>query len=184
MNNDRAFIASIARLTAPGAVKCTITRAACHHCGIAVMTLAVDELIEQLAATQMGLVTRTQLRECGIAADVIDRRVRATRLRQVHRGVYRVGPLVAPRSRELAAVLACGPHAILSHRSAGPLWLLLPADESAPIDIIVSNGCRGRRPGILVHRVSLAVNDVTILDGIRITSPQDCARPGHCTQQP
>jgi very-short-patch-repair endonuclease len=135
------------------------------------MTFSVDELIEDIAARQMGLVTRAQLRAAGIAADVIDRRVRANRLRQVHRGVYRVGPLVAPRSRELAAVLACGPRAALSHRSAGALWELLPAaDESAPIDISVSQGNRGRRPNIRVHRVSLPAHDVTSLEGIPVTS--------------
>ncbi|MEX2284216.1 MAG: DUF559 domain-containing protein [Gemmatimonadota bacterium] len=135
------------------------------------MTLAVDELIERLACTQLGLVTRPQLRECGIADDVIDRRVRANRLRKVHRGVYRVGPLVAPRSCELAAVLACGPHALLSHRNAGTLWQLLPADaETAPIDVSVSRGNRGRRPNIRMHRVSLSADDDTNLEGIPVTS--------------
>ena len=135
------------------------------------MTLAVDELIEQLAAKQLGLVTRTQLRAAGVPADVIDRRVRVRRLRQLHRGVYRVGPLVATRSRELAAVLACGPlHAALSHKSAGMLWQLLPWDESAPIDVSVSQGNRGRRPNIRIHRVSLHAGDVTSLEGVPVTS--------------
>ena len=134
------------------------------------MTLAVDELIEELAAKQLGLVTRAQLCAAGVPGDVIDRRVRAKRLRQMHRGVYRVGPLVAPRSRELAAVLACGPDAALSHKSAGMLWQLLPADESAPIEVSVSQGNRGRRPNIRVHRVSLRAGEVTSLEGVPVTS--------------
>jgi very-short-patch-repair endonuclease len=134
------------------------------------MTLAVDELIEQLAAKQLGLVTRTQLRAAGVPADVIDRRVRAKRFRQLHRGVYRIGPLVAPRSRELAAVLACGPHAALSHKSAGMLWQLLSADDSAPIEVSVSQGNRGRRPNIRVHRVSLRAGDVASVEGVAVTS--------------
>jgi putative AbiEi antitoxin of type IV toxin-antitoxin system len=142
-----------------------------HHWGIAVITLSVDERIQQVAAGQMGLVTRAQLRACGIAASVIDRRLRAKRLHQLHRGVYRLGPLGDTRARELAAVLACGPHAVLSHRSAGALWQLLPAaEESAPIDVSVRQGNRGRRPKIWVHRVSLAADDVTTLEGIPITS--------------
>ena len=64
-------------------------RVAAKHANVwkCLMTLAVDELIEQLAAKQLGLVTRTQLRAAGVPADVIDRRVRARRLRQLHRGV-------------------------------------------------------------------------------------------------
>lgn len=73
------------------------------------MTLSLDERMAQRAATQMGLVTRAKLCEFGIAPDLIDRRERVNRLRLVHRGVYRVGPLVLPRTCELAAVLACGP---------------------------------------------------------------------------
>lgn len=135
------------------------------------MAKSVDELIDELAAGQLGLLTRAQLLERGISADVIDRRVRANRLRLMHRGVYRVGPLVAPRSRELAALLACGPHAVLSHRSAGVLWQLLPAaDELAPVDISMGKGNCGRRPNLRVHRVMLQANDLTRLESIPITS--------------
>ena len=124
------------------------------------------------AAGQHGLVTRAQLRLHGISTDAIDRRLRANRLRALHRGVYQVGPLVAPRARELAAVLACGPHSFLSHRSAGALWQLLPdSAEATAVDVSIRRGDRGHRPNIRVHRVSLGANDVTVLDGIPVTSP-------------
>ncbi|MGH7554166.1 MAG: type IV toxin-antitoxin system AbiEi family antitoxin domain-containing protein, partial [Longimicrobiales bacterium] len=85
-----------------------------------------DHLIANLAAHQLGLVTRAQLLQRGVSGDSVDSRVRAGRLRPIHRGVYLVGPLVVPRMRELAAVLACGPRAFVSHGSAALLWQLLP----------------------------------------------------------
>jgi len=136
------------------------------------MPFSADELIEQLAAGQLGLVTRAQLRERGITQRAIATRVQAKRLRRLHRGVYRVGPLVPPHARELAAVLACGPHAVLSHRSAGALWQLLPdPGDAAPVDVSLSKGDRGRRHKIRVHRVSLQAEDVTTRENIPVTSP-------------
>ena len=130
-----------------------------------------DDTIEGLAAGQLGLVTRTQLLELGIASDTIDRRVSAKRLRLMHRGVYRVGPLVAPHARELAAVLACAPHAFLSHTSVAPLWQLLPdAPDGTVVEVSITQGDRGRRPNIRVHRVRLQPADVTTLQNIPVTS--------------
>ena len=136
------------------------------------MPFSDDELIEQLAAGQRGLVTRTQLRARGITAHAIASRVRAKRLRLLHRGVYRVGPVIAPHARELAAVLACGPHAVVSHRSAGWLWQLLPDPGEAPVDISLREGDRGRRRNISVHRVHLREHDVTTCEDIAVTTPR------------
>ena len=135
------------------------------------VALLYDDLIDALAGGQLGLVTRAQLCEHGMSAAAIDSRVRARRLRQLHRGVYRAGPLVVARARELAALLACGPHACISHRSAGFLWQLLPdpGDEVA-VDVSIGQGYRGRRPDIRIHRVALRADDVTTLDGIRLTT--------------
>ena len=135
------------------------------------MAFADDDLIEQIAAGQLGLVTRAQLRARGITAHAIAGRVHTKRLRPLHRGVYRVGPVVAPHARELAAVLACGPQAVVSHRSAGWLWQLLPDPGDVPVDITQRKGERGRRPNIRRHRVSLSAKDVTIRDKIPVTTP-------------
>jgi predicted transcriptional regulator of viral defense system len=135
------------------------------------MPFSDDELIEQLAAGQLGLVTRAQLRERGITQRAIATRVQAKRLRRLHRGVYRVGPLVAPHARELAAVLACGPYAVLSHRSAGARWQLLPdPGDAAPVDVSLCQGDRGRSRNMRVHRVCLQAEDVTIRENIPVTS--------------
>jgi very-short-patch-repair endonuclease len=132
-----------------------------------------EDRIAGLAARQRGLVTRAQLLRAGVSPHAVDRRVKTGRLRPVHRGVYLVGPLVVRHARELAAVLACGPHAALSHRSAAALWQLLPdRPETEPVDVTLRRGDRGNRPGIRVHRVfSMGPRDVTKLDGIAVTTP-------------
>lgn len=71
----------------------------------------------------------------------------------------------------MAAVLACGPDAVLSHRSAIALWELRPA-PSGPIDVTVP--ARGRRgqDGIRVHNVrTLHPDDRAWVDGIPVTVP-------------
>lgn len=81
-----------------------------------------------LAARQLGVVTRTQLLGAGLSRRQIETALSKGRLHLLHRGVYAVGhPALPPRGRELAALLACGPNAVLSHRSAATLWdLCLP----------------------------------------------------------
>ena len=136
------------------------------------MVARIDDMIDALAARQYGVVTRVQLIQQGITADAVDGRVKARRLRPLHRGVYVVGPLIVPRAREMAAILACGARSCLSHLSAGALWQLIAGQgEAALIDVSVANGDRGQRPGIRVHRVSSwKENHVTCLEGIPITS--------------
>lgn len=133
---------------------------------------APDAMIMELAARQHGVVSRAQLLKAGIAAHRIEYRVKIRRLRQIHFGVYRVGPVAAPREREIAAVLACGETAVVSHRSAAALWELIPAqDATTPVDVSIL-GSRSERAGVRVHRVNfLAPNELTRLDDIPITTP-------------
>src|SRR4051812_19124047 len=84
-----------------------------------------DREIGRLASRQHGVVSRVQLRALGLSDDAIDRRLAAGRLHAVHRGVYAVGhSVLARRGLWLAAVLACGPGAVLSHAAAAALWEL------------------------------------------------------------
>src|SRR5687768_10802533 len=62
----------------------------------------VEELVGELAARQHGLVTRAQLLESGMGADGVQYRVETKRLIPVHRGVYRVGPLIAANAADMA----------------------------------------------------------------------------------
>jgi very-short-patch-repair endonuclease len=98
--------------------------------------------------------------------------VAAQRLHRLWRGVYAFGHReLRPESRLLAAVLACGPGAVLSHRSAADRWGILPTAR-AGIDVTVpTQGGRRRRRGIDLHCVRrLDERDVTALDRIPIIS--------------
>src|SRR5215212_298830 len=79
--------------------------------------------VVELAEIQQGLVTRAQLFERGFGRGRVGRELAAGRLHPVHAGVYSVGHrLLTMKGRWMAAVLACGPEAMLSHRSGGALW--------------------------------------------------------------
>jgi hypothetical protein len=82
-----------------------------------------DAAIAVIAARQHGVVTTAQLAAAGLGRRAVAHRVAHGRLVRRHRGVYQVGPSPAPLSREMAAVLACGEGAALSHQSAGSTTL-------------------------------------------------------------
>lgn len=136
-------------------------------------TTDVEQVITAFAARQHGVVTRAQLLRADVAPDVIDRRLKARRLRQLQRGVYLVGPLMALHTREMAAVLTCGESAVLSHRAAAGHWQMLSVSaHSASVDVIVTRGRARSRSGIHVHHIrTLRRDEVTKLDGIPITTP-------------
>jgi len=124
-----------------------------------------------LVRRQHGVVTRAQLLAHGLSGDSIQRRMAAGRLHPLWRGVYAVGrPEVSCRGRWMAAVLCCGPRALLSHSSAGALWGILAWDGS--IDIVLPQGVSRRRPGICVHRrLGLDAEHRRQVDGIPVTDP-------------
>jgi len=126
--------------------------------------------VAEAAAGRWGVVSRAQLRAGGVALATVDYWVRAGRLRVVHRGVYAVGGAVLPREgRWLAAVLACGEGAVLSHLSAAVHWNLLNYDARQPE--VTAPASRQGVPGIRLHRSrSLDAQDTTGHQGIRITT--------------
>jgi very-short-patch-repair endonuclease len=68
----------------------------------------------------------------------------------------------------MAAALSAGPSAVLSHRSAGSLWRILPPLSIAPE---VTRPTRSeRRSGLRVHCGVLRSDEITRLDGIPVTS--------------
>jgi very-short-patch-repair endonuclease len=84
----------------------------------------VDSEVAAIAARQHGVVTFTQLRRAGVSRSGVYRRVAVGRLHRVHRGVYAVGHRgLSQQGKWIAAVLACGDGAALSHRSAAELWI-------------------------------------------------------------
>jgi hypothetical protein len=104
-----------------------------------------------LASRQYGVVSRGQLLEIGLTPKMIRRRLEAGRLHVLHRGVYAVGHTRIPQEgRWLAAVLACGEGAVLSHRSAAALWGIRP--YSGAIEVTARHA--HRRGRLLVARRS------------------------------
>src|SRR5438034_9591296 len=98
--------------------------------------IRVDRAVADLATRQQGVVARAQLVRVGLDPRAIDRRLEAGRLRRLHRGVYLVGHVVGPWTREMAALLACGHYAVLSHWSAARLWSLLRHGGDVDVTII------------------------------------------------
>jgi len=131
-----------------------------------------ERAIAELAGRQRGVVSRIQLLEAGLSPHAIDHRLKSSRLHPLYRGVYLVGHAVpAEGARELAAVLACGPGAALSHRSASGLWRLLPP-MPGDVDVSVSGRRCDSKHGIRVHRIAaLGPRDVRKLGGIPVTAP-------------
>ena len=114
-------------------------------------------------------MTRQQLLDLAVPSATITDWVRNGRFIQVHAGVYAVGHQQHTAiAKAMAAVLACGPDAVLSHDSAAALWGVRtwPArpEVTAPHD--------RRRPGIHTHRTqTLTRKDIRRQRGIRVTSP-------------
>jgi very-short-patch-repair endonuclease len=130
-----------------------------------------DALMSRLATAQHGVVERRQLLALGLSGTTISRRVEDGHLHRVHRGVYAVGhPLLSRNGRWLAAVLACGPQAALSHASAAALWEIRWSDASL-IDVTVPGTGARRHAGLRVHRARrLAPDEVVTRQGIPVTS--------------
>lgn len=124
-----------------------------------------------LARRQHWVVTRTQLLDLGLGSRSIEHRIAKGRLHPLWRGVYVVGrPEVSQQGRWMAAVLACGSGAVLSHRSAAALWGIAPVANGKAIDVIAGT-CRRRR-GIQVHRRrDLGPEHRREVAGIPVTDP-------------
>lgn len=115
------------------------------------------------------MVGRRQLLALGLGRGAIGRRLRRGYLLPVHRGVYAVGHrALTTEGRWMAAVLLGGPGTVLSHRSAGQAWGIVPR---APTEIEITRPKQLRPPrGIRAHHAVLPADEVGEVDGIPITS--------------
>lgn len=129
----------------------------------------MDRVITDIAGEQHGVASRAQLAASGVTRAMVETRVRDGQLRRLHRGVYAVGhDRLRSEGRWLAAVLACGPGALLSHRSAAALHGLRPASTGA---IEVSTVWHRGVTGIRVHgRRRLAPEDRDVALGVPVTT--------------
>jgi very-short-patch-repair endonuclease len=110
------------------------------------------------------------LLDLGVTRNEVQHALRSGRLRPVHRGVYAVGhTALSQEARWMAAVLAGGPGAVLSHRSAASLWRLIPRPPALTEISTLTN--RRSVEGIAIHRPrALADNEVTRHRGIPTTT--------------
>jgi very-short-patch-repair endonuclease len=128
-----------------------------------------DARVAWVAARQHGVVGHAQLLDAGIGPHGVDRRTAAGWLHRVHKGVFAVGhPGLTDRGRWTAAVLAGGPEAVLSHRSAAALWGLRPNVSFVEVTV---PGRRRRGPaGVVAHAGALDARETVVVDGIRVTT--------------
>ena len=124
-------------------------------------------MVAELAARQYGVVSLDQLRAVGLTEDSVRLRLRRGRLHRLYRGVYAVGHRrIGLDGWRLAAVLTYGEDAVLSTRAAGAHWNVR---QSRAIEVTVPRTVR-RRSGVVVHTVALPPDEVTVHEGIPITT--------------
>jgi very-short-patch-repair endonuclease len=131
----------------------------------------LETLIAGWAERQHALITLPQLQSLGLGRSGVSKRASNGRLHRVHRGVYAVGhPNLTKRGHWMAAVLACGPRAALSHRSGAGLHGIRQ-DNRAKTDVTVPRTSARARPTIDVHTsLTLEPADITTVDGIPCTT--------------
>jgi very-short-patch-repair endonuclease len=126
--------------------------------------------LASVAARQHGVVSQCQLSELGYSEGSVLKAALSGRLHRVHRGVYAVGhPGLTRAGRCLAAVLACGDGALLSHKSAAWLWGL-GLEFSAEPEITTPIRGHARAGMQLHHSTILEEADCAIEDGVPVTA--------------
>jgi len=133
------------------------------------------ERLFAVASQQGGHFTTAQARECGYSRALLSHYAGTGEFIRVHRGVYRIRDYPShPRGQVIAAWLAAGPDAAVSHESALELFDLSDVVPSS-VHITVPRARRGYTPpaGVTIHTTtrSLEGNAVTVRGGMRVTAP-------------
>jgi predicted transcriptional regulator of viral defense system len=132
----------------------------------------VDVALAALGAAQWGVVALEDLLALGLSQTAIRKRAAAGRLHRLHRGIYSLIPpnLLSREGRWLAAVLACGPGAVLSHRSAAALHRLR-ATGATRIEVAVPTRSHRVHTGLNIHRSKTLIRaDTTTVQNIPCTT--------------
>jgi very-short-patch-repair endonuclease len=134
--------------------------------------------VRSIARGQDGIVAREQLLAAGVSGSAIHRALHAGRLHAIHRGIYAtVAPeLLTEEGHLLAALLAAGDGALLSHGTAAWRWRIIAAPPSV-IELAVPRTRRAPagvnlfesghlRPGDSTHNARFPTTTVprTLLD--------------------
>jgi hypothetical protein len=119
--------------------------------------------VRAIAREQEGIVARAQLLAAGVSASAIDRALRSGALHRVHLGVYAaVAPeLLTEDGHLIAALLAAGEGALLSHGTAAWRWRIIPAPPSV-MQLAVPRAREGLHGVMLVEGRRLRPGDVTL----------------------
>jgi hypothetical protein len=126
-------------------------------------------VVAQIAARQLGVISLGQLRRAGLSYKQVEGWVKRRHLLPLHRGVFAVGhPRLVPRAHLVAALLAAGPQAFLSHRTAAAVWGLREL-TTRRIELTVPGGRRRSRGSLVIHRTAHAT-DVVTRNGLRVSS--------------
>lgn len=108
--------------------------------------------LNHLAAQQHYVVGRRQVLESGLDDKYIGYQIGTGRWLRLHDGVYQVDFRPLERKGELmAAILACGPGSMVSHRAAMLLWGM-DGIASAPVELTVPFNNHPIPDGVIVHR--------------------------------
>lgn len=149
-----------------------------------------DGRIAETATRQRGVVSLDQLAEAGVSAGAASRWTAKGRIHRLHRGVYAVGhEAIGENGRLLAAVLACGPGAMLSHLSAAAFWgmrepmpqvidVLVPCETGRKIDGIRARRCRYPDPAEITEREGIPCTTParTLVDAASVSGRQRLRR--------
>jgi hypothetical protein len=136
------------------------------------LSVPLAAAVPRLGARQHGVLALGRLQALGLTASAMRKRATAGRLFRVHRGVYALTPgrLLTREGHWMAAVLAAGPGAALSHRSAAHLHELRPTGRER-IDVIIPGTSARAVPNVEVHRSrNLTDTDLTVVSSIPVTT--------------
>ena len=123
-----------------------------------------------MAVSQHGVISRSQLRDLGLGKGAIEHRIRRRLLHRVHPRVYAVGhPVLTQAGIWMAAVLAGGERAVLSHWSAASLWGIRPG--GGPRSHVTVPRRRRSTERIVFHYAELDGDEVGEEEGIPVTTP-------------
>jgi Protein of unknown function (DUF559) len=131
-----------------------------------------EAAISALCLAQNGVFGLDQLVDLGLSPSAVRSRLAAGRLHRIHKTVYSLVPkaLLKREGLYMAAVLACGAGALLSHRSAAVVHQLRDWGYTR-IEVTVPRRSARAHPGVAVHRsTTLTAKDVTVVNTIPVTS--------------
>jgi predicted transcriptional regulator of viral defense system len=140
----------------------------------------------EVATAQAGYFTSAQARDCGYSWALLSHHAATGRFVRARRGLYRLRDFPSsPHEEAMAAWLAAGPDAVISHESALDI---LGVGDTIPdrVHVTVPRSRRGsRRPrGVVMHTSEQppAAEDIVVRSGMRVTGPTrtiiDVARSG------